>query len=72
MIVIITSGSITYIDPPQLDGHFIYRKYNRLDYYVVYNCYNVRSFNLYVLRSTYKYKSVLIKSVRRKKSLREN
>jgi len=33
IIVIITSGSVTYIDPPQLDGHFIYRKYNRLDYY---------------------------------------
>lgn len=35
IIVIITSGSITYIDPPQLDGHFIYRKYNRLDYYII-------------------------------------
>lgn len=36
IIVIITSGSVTYIDPPQLDGHFIYRKYNRLDYNILY------------------------------------
>jgi len=36
IIVIITHGSVTYIDPPQLDGHVIYRKYNRLDYYILY------------------------------------